>query len=302
MSCDNFAYYNEHDRFAASWLKNLVNAGAVPGGHIDERDIQSVRSGDLDRYKQCHFFAGIGGWPLALDLAGWPRDREVWTGSCPCQPFSPAGKGKAFDDPRHLWPIWLPLIAERRPSAIFGEQVASPAGRLWFARVRADLEALGYRVGAADLCAAGVGAPHARQRLYWAALRVGDTDSKGLQVGARISRNDETSPRPTSRQTAQQTGVVFGRMGNADRSGREPGKPEAETVGHRSAAVTTGHWGGYAIAEFEAGIRRRFEPGSFPLAHGIPGRVGRLRAYGNAIVPQIAAEFIIAAEEAAHSL
>ena len=51
---------------------------------------------------------------LALRLAGWPDDRPVWTGSCPCQPFSAAGEGKAADDERHLWPDWFPLIAERR--------------------------------------------------------------------------------------------------------------------------------------------------------------------------------------------
>src|SRR5690606_16537880 len=83
--------------------------------------------------------------------------------------FSVAGLGRAEADARHLWPEFLRLIEDGRPAVVFGEQVASKDGRRWLARVRADLEALDYAVGAADLCAAGVGPPHIRQRLYFVA-------------------------------------------------------------------------------------------------------------------------------------
>ena len=86
-------YYNEFDPYAAQWLRNLIAAGHLPAGEVDERSIVDVQPNDLDGYRQCHFFAGIGGWSLAARLAGWPDDRELWTGSCPCQPFSAAGKG-----------------------------------------------------------------------------------------------------------------------------------------------------------------------------------------------------------------
>ena len=162
-------YYNEIDPFAAAWLRELIKANLIAPGEVDERSIEDVLPSDLKGYKQCHFFAGIGGWSYALRLAGWPDDREVWTGSCPCQPFSAAGKRKGTADERHLWPAFNWLIGQCRPSMVFGEQVASKDGRLWLAGVRSDLEALGYAVGAADLCAAGVGAPHIRQRLYWLA-------------------------------------------------------------------------------------------------------------------------------------
>jgi len=52
------------------------------------------------------------------------------------------------------------------------------------------------------------------------------------------------------------------------------------------------YWGRFAIARFTDGTSRRFEPGTFPLANGVPARMGRLRGYGNAIVPQVAAKFI----------
>lgn len=85
------AYYNEIDPFAANWLRNLSDAGLIAKGVVDERSIVDVTPADLVGFTQCHFFAGIGGWSYALRLAGWPDEREVWTGSCPCQPFSTAG-------------------------------------------------------------------------------------------------------------------------------------------------------------------------------------------------------------------
>jgi DNA (cytosine-5)-methyltransferase 1 len=163
------AYYNEIDPYCIAWLRNLISAGCIAPGDIDERSIADVQPDDLREYTQCHFFAGIGGWSYALRLAEWNDNRPVWTGSCPCQPLSSAGQHKGHADERHLWPAFYRLIAECQPTVLFGEQVASKDGREWLAAVRFDLEALEYAVGAADLCAAGVGAPHIRQRLWFVA-------------------------------------------------------------------------------------------------------------------------------------
>ena len=180
------AYYNEHDPFAAEWLKILIVCGYIAEGDVDTRSIEDVRPNDLAGYTQCHFFAGIGGWSHALRLAGWPDSRPVWTGSCPCQPFSAAGKGIGIADERHLWPAFHWLIANCRPVTVFGEQVASKAGLAWLDIVQTDLENTGYAVGASDLCAAGVGAPHIRQRLYFTANSQCTKRRKILE-----SRNDE---------------------------------------------------------------------------------------------------------------
>lgn len=139
--------YNEIDPFAAQWLRNLIDRDLIEPGEVIETDILRLRADQIRYARQAHFFAGIGIWSYALRLAGWPADVPVWSGSCPCQPYSVAGKGLGADDPRNLWPAWLRLIDECRPPVIFGEQVASPAGRRWLGSVQTDLEALGYRVG-----------------------------------------------------------------------------------------------------------------------------------------------------------
>lgn len=190
------AYYNEFDANAAAWLRELIKNGLIADGDVDERSIVDVQASDLEGYTQCHFFAGIGGWSAALRLAGWPDDQPVWTGSCPCQPFSAAGKRKGTDDERHLWPAFFRLIEACKPPIIFGEQVASsdavgkaggsvegsPAA--WIDGVFDDLERASYTCGAADIPAASVGAPHIRQRLYWGGIRLGDASGEGLLSSA----------------------------------------------------------------------------------------------------------------------
>ena len=184
------AYYNEFDPKAAAWLRELITQGHIANGVVDERSIEDVTPNDLKGFTQCHFFAGIGVWSYALRRAGWADNRPVWTGSCPCQPFSTAGARGGFDDQRHLWPHWHHLISQCRPPVVFGEQVASKDGLGWLDLVHADMEATGYAFGAADLCAAGVGAPHIRQRLWWVGTRLADannakrwSDTAGGDVG-----------------------------------------------------------------------------------------------------------------------
>lgn len=415
-------YYNENDPKAAAWLRELIKAGEIPDGWVDTRSIVEVSPHELTRFTQQHFFAGIGGWALALRLAGFPDGQPVRTASCPCQPFSQAGQQKGTKDERHLWPVCRDLLAFGEPAITFGEQVASPLGREWLAGVRADMEGLGYEVGAADLCAAGVGAPHIRQRLYWVAHAQGQRwhgaagtaesagrgivetngatgrmahpghnagcpeQSEPLQVGSgrfgqsgalnsnglehtpgdgREQRRAEPSGRGVAggcgdvrvcpiccaslikaglcaagdicqgcpgwlgnpngtgsqeRQESEGRGAVggegeavvapgsvdsFGGMGVAQRAEEERLRKHCREILSKQKAARSGcpsPWSNFELVYCQDGKYRRIEPGTFPLAHGISGRVGLLRGYGNAIVPQVAALFIQASIEAINPL
>ena len=309
--------YNEIEPYAAAWLQNLSAGGHIATGRVDTRSIADLKPEDVAAATQFHTFAGIGVWSYALRLAGWPDDRPVWTGSCPCQPFSAAGKRGGFDDARHLWPDWFRLIRECRPPVVFGEQVASGDGLQWFDAVRADLEGAGYAVAGFDLCAAGVGAPHIRQRLFFVAERATNAMRERSETG--LSATEGRHPR-----SAEEPGDgVGGRSGpgagrssdgglgdpgeHGDReyagelSGDEGQHGERPTNRDHASVVagavgrpgpTNGFWGDPDWLYCRDGKWRPVEPGTFPLAHGAPARVGRLRAYGNAIVPQVAAELI----------
>lgn len=181
-------YYNDNDPGAAAWLEALAAESEIPAGTVDNRSILDVRADELSGFRRVHFFAGIGGWAEALRIARWPADVPVWTGSLPCQPFSVAGKGLSQDDPRHLAPHFAGLVGAGRPLMLFGEQVAGaevlgpvsgPPRReaaaapawAWSDDLQDRLESAGYAYGAADLCSAGIGAPHIRQRLFFGAFR-----------------------------------------------------------------------------------------------------------------------------------
>lgn len=225
------AYYSENDPFAAAWLRELMRDGLIAPGWVDERSIEDVLPVELQGFTQCHFFAGIGVWSLALRLAGWPDDRPIWTGSCPCQPFSNAGKGSGFADERHLWPAWFHLIThgKRRDCPVVGEQVASKDGRTWFDLVSSDMESLDHGCGAVDTSAASLGAPFIGQRLYWlasthhqgsqgrfAAERSGGADQRAVDPIGVVSGLGETdSERRTRIDTLLRT-EAEGRFGASE--------------------------------------------------------------------------------------
>lgn len=314
-------YYSEWDPYASQWIRNLIDAGLIPPGHVDTRSITDVQPSDLAGYRQCHFFAGIAGWSLAARLAGWPDDRELWTGSAPCQPFSVAGKGKAQDDDRHLWPHFLRLIRARRPAVVMGEQVAAAVGKNWLDGVSTDLEAEDYACRAVVVPACAVDAPHRRDRLWFVAHAYSVTGRQGCAINGGRYQRGGAEPRTGSGcgdgggavgyanvvgagEEREQRGRQLGGAGvdQGACSGSGLAHPEGLRWERRDLCGETGlssdraaqgsTWAGAHWLIGHDGKARRVEPSIRLLAHGVPARVGRLRAYGNAIVPQVAAEVI----------
>lgn len=249
MACKSMNYYNEFDKNAAIWLRALIAEKLIPNGIVDERSIIDIKPNELAGFTQCHFFAGIGGWPLALSLVGWPESKPIWTGSCPCQPFSTGSANRiGRDDPRHLWPVFAKLIRELHPDYIAGEQVDDAIREGWLDEVFADLEMEGYACGAAVLPARAYGAEHWRDRLFWLA----DSGGKGLEG--------------------------FEAFGGGFRG-----------------------FGGKALAELgdPLACARGILAGdcsALPALDGLPADVVRcvIKGAGNAIVPEVAAEFLTA--------
>ena len=333
------AYYNEFEPFAAAWLRELIKAGHIADGEVDERSIVDVRPEDLAGFTQCHFFAGIGGWSRALRLAGWEDERHVWTGSPPCQPFSTAGKQLGKNDERHLAPVWLELVKACKPINVFGEQVAAAVKKdNWLDDLQDSMEAENYATGSAVLPACSVGAPQLRQRLWFIAKSLAYTDCERQQRSGGRGRKEEQRttklcvPNELADTDSRECyGVANGkeRIGYGAKAGRVEGDcgPEprgpinqlADTNGEqrdgggniRSGGRTEpselrqdswtsplhGSWGASDWLFCRDGKWRPVEPGTFPLVNGIPNRVGKLRGYGNAIVPEVAAEVIGAAME-----
>lgn len=276
------AYYNENDPEKCAALEAMMRDGHIAPGRIDDRDIRDVAPAELIRYEQCHFFAGVGLWSAALRLAGVPDDCRIWTGSPPCQPFSAIGQREGMADERHLWPAFFWHIYQCAPSRIVGEQVASADGLAWLDIVCADMEAAGYAGGALDLCSAGIGAPNIRQRLYFgfrADRRLGDAKRAGLEGYA--GNVDQRPERPQEDRSASATGAFRPYPGISD----------------NIRADTNGFWSDSHLVLGRANtgpVLRPVESGSCGLAPRHPGRDAAIRAWGDGINLQLAAEFIAA--------
>jgi len=326
------AFYNEHDKQAANWLRELIHEGHIPPGDVDERSIRDVSADDLRGYDQCHFFAGIGVWGYALRCAGWDDARPVGTGSCPCQPFSAAGKQAGEKDPRHLWPDLHRIIRDARQQGqrwadcFFGEQ--APTAGEWIDLVRSDLEALGYAFGSPDIPAAGFGGAHIRQRFYWVAdahnaerwadlapRNIGDWPStgrvqgsghaaeRGAPGGMGHTHDQRGHGSPAGGEQAgwrepSHAGSA-GRVADTPSIGwrQEHSNPGRLLAGNPAQGRTARPGDGCGDSDWIAcrdGLWRPVEPGTSPLATAAPARLGRLRGYGNALDGETATQFVAA--------
>jgi len=255
-------------------------------------------------------FSGIGGFDLAAEWMGWqnvfhceweefPRkvlayhfpnaksygdiketDFTIWrgqidilSGGFPCQPFSQAGKRQGTEDDRYLWHEMLRAIQEISPRWIVGENVRGLVnwnGGMVFDQVCSDLEGEGYKVFPILIPAAAVNAPHRRDRIWFVAYFDRERTAK------RFS-NEWTTPDPYS-DIRPKRGVHKERLEEAEGH-----------ISSRDSWGTGGAWENFPtqspICGGDDGIPRKLDSIAFPK-----WRNESIKAYGNAIVPQVAYE------------
>ena len=253
---------------------------------------------------------------LANDPDGLIPDCDILTAGYPCQPFSVAGKQKGAEDDRHIWPEIFKIIQAKRPTWIVCENVSGHIS-LGLDQVLSDLEdKAGYAVQTFCVGAVSVNAPHRRQRIWIIAHTnshgepngtineqrlVADTTGSRLQKhgygqsknacqrGKAVADTDSSRQQQSHKEMAGRSSEQFdsgsfqSREDVADTSsGQCKRGSQKQIYGQRNLSEQLGRGGedahrGWAV-----------EPPVGRVAHGIPGRVDRLKGLGNAIVPQIA--------------
>jgi DNA (cytosine-5)-methyltransferase 1 len=201
---------------------------------------------------------------------------DIITGGFPCQPFSVAGKQKGTGDDRHLWPEMFRIIKTFKPKFVIGENVKGLINiqdGVVFETVCTDLESEGYEVQAFNIPAAGVGAPHRRERI-WILATLGNSELNGSST-TKITRSiTETSNDNEERENA--TREFKGASESRDSQDVANTQEQIELGGRSGGTLWPSNW------EFEPNVGR--------VANGIPGRVHRLKGLGNSIIPKIAEE------------
>ena len=278
-------------------------------------------------------FSGIGGFSLGLERAGpfrtvafcerepfpqavlkkhWPEVpiyddvRTIPTdelgridlicGGFPCQPWSVAGQQRGAEDDRDLWPVMASLIEKLRPQFVIGENVRGFVNEpLGLKRSLSDLESIGYQAVPFIIPACAVGAPHRRDRVWI----LGYSENK-----RREKRENFRRPRAENKQNKRPS--LWGESGGSSKdvadAGRHATRPREEMDGDKAKRSQGIFNATNSSEDVSTSSTSRWlpEPDVGRVAHGVRRRVDRLKALGNAIVPQIAEEIghaIVAATE-----
>ena len=235
---------------------------------------------------------------------------DIVVGGFPCQPFSIAGARKGTDDNRHLWPEMFRIIKELKPRWVIGENVrgiVSIQNGMVFENVCTDLEGEGYEVRAFNIPAAGVGAPHKRERIWIVA-----NSRRTLRQGSELEReNANEGEQENANQHQRSSGTPEHNVANTNTRLSEQSNQEVQARGNTlnsssgDVANTNGERQqeqcGTESVQKEGNESQRSssqarhtgwesEPDVGRVAHGLSGRVHRLKALGNSIVPKIAEE------------
>jgi len=235
---------------------------------------------------------------------------DILTGGFPCQPYSAAGKRLGKEDDRHLWPEMLRAIREIQPSYVVGENVRGLTnwnGGLVFDEVQADLESAGYQVTPFLLPACAVNAPHRRDRIWFVAhadqrndrrdTREDEGEGKEERLPERHEVRESSEPSEVFRATPNTNNARANQRSGINREGeakdqRREGQPQSESW---KAGGETNAWKNFPtqppICSRDDGLSDRLDGITFPK-----WRNESIKAYGNAIVPQVALQIFKAIE------
>lgn len=202
---------------------------------------------------------------------------DVICGGYPCQPFSTAGQRRGKEDDRHLWPEFSRLVAELRPTWVIGENVAGHIS-MGLDDVLSDLEGQGYACRTFVIPACAVGAPHRRDRVWTVAHAHRSRQQQSYKTLARRlseqSNGSSIQPRKNVANADQQR--LEGRIQNEKPDEKRRQKSSERQLGK---CCNGRGWNGDVFWATEPSVGR--------VAHGVSRRVDRLKALGNAVVPQI---------------
>ena len=231
---------------------------------------------------------------------------DLVSGGFPCQPYSGAGKRKAFDDDRDLWPEMFRIIQEVRPTWVLGENVANFVN-LGIDRTILNLESENYAVQCFNIPACAVNAWHQRARIFVVAYSESNKEERTLRATESIDATGDSRLESTGGGDRLEKGRTGQAMAdsrrNAEGSKEKPERPSGNTSGCSSRTDSRiketvadsdikGLQRGKEAVQQSPGFSRpgeefwKSEPNVGRVAHGVQNRVHRLRALGNAVVPQ----------------
>jgi len=224
---------------------------------------------------------------------------DVICGGYPCQPFSTAGQRRGQKDDRHLWPEFSRLVAELRPAWVIGENVAGHIS-MGLDDVLSDLERQGYACRTFVIPACATGAPHRRYRVWTIASR-NDADASELQRDGSAEYRKQgqrqiqkSGKRGRAQLVADASGVNAQGQQSSGADTQKRAQPRERSIGSRSYGVGRGRpkpgMGGMADGlpcGMDGPCRWPDEPDIGRVANGVKNRAARLKALGNAVVPQI---------------